>query len=140
MHQNYEGYTKLKVLQSKEARGMMGMIRNPSKRDFKNIIRGNLINNCPVIPEDVTNAHAIFGPDLANLRGETVQRMPAPVVSDYVLVPQEVVECNKIVTLAADMFFVDGIAFLLTVWRQIKFITAEYVATCTAKSLSKHLA
>jgi hypothetical protein len=36
--------------------------------------------------------------------------------------------------------FVDGIAFLLTVSRQIKFITVEHVATCTAKSLSKHLA
>ena len=42
-------------------------------------------------------------------------------------------------TLAADVFFVDGIAFLLTVLRNIKFITAEHVATCTAKSLSKHL-
>jgi acetolactate synthase regulatory subunit len=43
------------------------------------------------------------------------------------------------VTLAADVFFVDGIAFLLTVLRNIKFITAKHVATCTAKSLSKQL-
>ncbi len=42
-------------------------------------------------------------------------------------------------TLAADVFFVDKTAFLLSVSRQIKFITAEYVATHTAKSLSKHL-
>ena len=41
-------------------------------------------------------------------------------------------------TLAADVFFVDGIAFLLTVSRNIKFITAEHVATRTAKSLSNH--
>ena len=34
---------------------------------------------------------------------------------------------------------VDGTAFLLSVLRQIKFITAEHVATHTAKSLSKHL-
>jgi hypothetical protein len=34
---------------------------------------------------------------------------------------------------------VDGSAFLLTVSRNIKFITAKHVATCTAKSLSKHL-
>ncbi len=43
------------------------------------------------------------------------------------------------VTLVADMFFGDGIAFLITVLRQIKFITAEHVATCTAKSLSIHM-
>ncbi len=33
----------------------------------------------------------------------------------------------------------DGIVFLLTVLRNIKFIAAEYVATCTAKSLNIHL-
>jgi hypothetical protein len=34
---------------------------------------------------------------------------------------------------------VDRIAFLLTVFRQIMFISVEHVATCSAKSLSKHL-
>jgi hypothetical protein len=71
MQQDYKGYMKRKVLQAKEARGTMGMIRNPSKRDFKNMIRGNLTNNCPVTSEDVTNAHTIFGSDLENLRGKT---------------------------------------------------------------------
>ncbi len=48
-------------------------------------------------------------------------------MSEYVLVPREVVEWNKIVTLAADVFFVDGTSFLLSMSRQIKFITADYV-------------
>jgi hypothetical protein len=43
VHQNYEGCMKRKVLQAKEARRAMGMIGNPSKRDFKNMVRGNLI-------------------------------------------------------------------------------------------------
>ena len=64
---------------------------------------------------------------------------PAPVVGDYVAIPKGVIEKNKTVTLAADVFFVDGIAFLLAVSKNIKFNTAEHVATCTAKSLSKHL-
>ncbi len=55
------------------------------------------------------------------------------------LVLKEVVERDKIVTSAADVFFVDGTAFLLSMSRQIKFITAEYVATHTAKSLNKYL-
>ncbi len=60
-------------------------------------------------------------------------------MGDYVAVPKGVIEKNKTVTLAADVFFVDGIAFLLMVSRNIKFITAKHVATHTAKSLSKHL-
>ena len=43
------------------------------------------------------------------------------------------------ITLAADVFFVDGTAFLLTVARRIKFVTAEHVPVRTTTSLSKHL-
>jgi hypothetical protein len=98
-----------------------------------------MITNCPVTTTAITNTRTTFGPDLASVRGKTVRWTPAPVVGDYVAVPKGVIERNKTVTLAADVFFVDGIAFLLTVSRNIKFITAEHVASCTAKSLSKHM-
>ena len=58
---------------------------------------------------------------------------------NYVEVPRSLVEQNKIVTLAADVFFVDGTGFLTTVSRRIKFITAEHVPVRTAKCLSKHI-
>ena len=62
-----------------------------------------------------------------------------PVVMDYVEVPCSLVEQNKIVTLAADVFFVDGTGFLMTVSQRIKFITAEHVPVRTVKSLAKHI-
>ena len=37
------------------------------------------------------------------------------------------------------MFFVDGIAFLLTVVRKLKFVTEEHTPVHTAKSLVKHI-
>ena len=117
----------------------MGLIGNPSENDFKGLVSNNMIANCPVTTTAITNARNIFGKDLASVRGKTVRWAPAPVVGDYVAVPRGVIDKNKSVTLAADVFFVDGIAFLLTVSRNIKFITAEHVATRTAKSLSKHL-
>ena len=55
------------------------------------------------------------GPDIPRMRGATVWRRPAPVVTDYVAVPGSLVEANKVITLAADVFFVDGTVFLLTV-------------------------
>jgi len=61
------------------------------------------------------------------------------VVAEYVAVPKSVIDRNKMVTLAADVFFVDGMGFLMTVSRNIKFITAEYVATRTAKNPSIHM-
>ena len=38
-----------------------------------------------------------------------------------------------------DVFFVDGTAFLLTVARRLKFVTAEHVPSRTAVNLSKHM-
>ena len=63
---------------------------------------------------------------------------PAPVVADYVAVPRSLVDGNKAITLVAVVFFVDGIAFLLTVARRIKFVTVEHLLVRTALSLSKH--
>ena len=60
-------------------------------------------------------------------------------MADYVAVPRALVEQNKVVTLAADVFFVDGMAFLITVSQRIKFISSEHVQVRTATSLSKHL-
>ncbi len=117
VRQNYEGYTKRKILEAKEARRAMGMIGNPSKEDFKGTVRGNMIQNCPVTPAVITNPHTIFGLYLPSLQGKTVRRTLAPVVIEYVLVPKEVVDWNKVVPLVAGMFFVDGTAFLLSVLR-----------------------
>ena len=103
------------------------------------MVRNNLINNCPVTLHSITNAWTIFGPDLPSVRGKMVRVMLAPVVAEYVAVPRSIIEINKIVRMVADVFFVDGIVFLLTVLRHIKFITVEKLFTCTAKSLSKHL-
>ena len=60
-------------------------------------------------------------------------------VTDYVAVPRLLVEQSKMVTLAADVFFVDDTAFLMTILRRIKFITAEHVPVRTAKCLAKHI-
>ena len=60
-------------------------------------------------------------------------------VADYVAVPRLLVDANKVLTLAGDVFFVDGTAFLMTVSRRLKFITAEHVPVGTATQLSKHI-
>jgi hypothetical protein len=68
-----------------------------------------------------------------------VQRAPVPVVGDYMVVPWQLVEANAAVTFAADVFFVDGTAFLVTVSRSVKFVMAKHVPVRMAASLSKRL-
>jgi hypothetical protein len=61
---NYEGYTKGKVLKAKEARRVQAMMGNPSEKDYNTMVSNNLIPECPITSMDITNARAIFGPDL----------------------------------------------------------------------------
>ncbi len=60
-------------------------------------------------------------------------------VADYVAIPWQLVDANEALTCVADVFFVDGIAFLITESRRIKFVTTEHLPIRTAMSLSKHL-
>ena len=64
---------------------------------------------------------------------------PDPVVENYVAIPRDFVSANKHLTLAADVFFVDGIPFLLTLSRQVKFVTAKQCPVRTAVALSNHM-
>ena len=70
VRQNFEGYTKFKVLEAKEARRAMGMISNPSKEDFKGMVRGNMIKNFPVTMDRISNKRAIFGPQSTKPAGK----------------------------------------------------------------------
>ena len=49
------------------------------------------------------------------------------------------VDANKVLTLAADVFFVDGTTVLMTVSRRLKFITVDHVPVRTATQLTKHI-
>ena len=60
-------------------------------------------------------------------------------MEEYVTVPKELVSRHKFISMAADVFFVDGIAFLLTVAIKLKFVTLEHIPVRTAKSLVKNI-
>jgi hypothetical protein len=100
-------------------RRAQAMIGNHSKKNYKGMVSSNMIANCPISLSNVTNANSIFGPDLASIRRKTLRRTPAPVVANYVAVSCSFVGANTVVTLVADVFFIDGTAYLLMVSQRI---------------------
>ena len=60
-------------------------------------------------------------------------------MEEYVAVPKELVSRHKYISMADDVFFVDGISLLLTVTIKLKFVTVEHTPFRTAKSLVKHI-
>ena len=68
------------------------MLGHPTDHDFLGMVRGGMISNCPVTVNTVKNAHQIFGPDLAGIRGRTVRMPPESVTTDYVQIPWAILE------------------------------------------------
>ena len=125
--ENESAYTDRQVAQAKRARKLYGIVGYPSIKDFKAMIEGNLIMNCPVTIDDVNAAEKIYGASIAAIKGKTTRQKPVPVKSDYIKVPEELIARNKILTLTADLMFVNKIPFLVTLSRTIRFSTIEVV-------------
>eukprot|EP00804_Cyclotella_cryptica_P019093 CCRYP_021211-RA/>CCRYP_021211-RA protein AED:0.16 eAED:0.16 QI:0/0/0/0.66/1/1/3/0/1057 len=136
---NFEGFSKDQVLRAIKARKLQAMLGSPAKADYEGMVRGKLLDDCPIDVVDLRNAHTIFGPDLAGLRGRTVRRRPERVTTDVVAVPRDFVRLHKFVTLTADIMFVNGIPFLLTRSRGIQLITVEFLPRQTAKIIGEKL-
>ena len=111
------------------------MIGAPTEREYQSLVRNNLLNDCPVTNSDIVNAHTIFGPDLANLRGKMVRRKPKHVNTELIEIPQSLVDRQKNVTLVADVMFVNGVAFLVSSSRNIMLTTIEHAPDRKAPKL-----
>ena len=113
------------------------MIGHPYERDFKSMASNNMIQNFHITAYDVTNDHTMLSPKLSGTRDKTVQQKPDRVVMDYVSEPKDVPKIHKFITILADVMFVNGAPFLITIPHGIKFVMVEHIPTCTAKQLSK---
>jgi hypothetical protein len=124
---NREGFTDHDYKRAKRALKALALVGYPSPKDFKNMVSSNMIKNFPVTSTDVANANTIFGPDLTTLKGKTVRITPTPVATDYVQILKEIMSLNRNVTLAIDIMFVNGLPFLVSISRKIKFTTVGYL-------------
>ena len=120
------------------ARKFYHSIGCPLVENMKNLIRMNAIKNCPVTTQDVTNAEAIFGPDISALKGKTTRKTPASVVDDVIEIPPEIKQHDDLV-LCMDIMFVSGIPFFTSVDRTLKFRAAVEMKNRSSDELFKAL-
>jgi hypothetical protein len=139
VRKNREGYMHLEFERAKLARRALGMVGCPSPTYFTHMVRANMTRNCPVTPTNITASDEIFGPDAVSLKGKTVRNTPAPFLTDYVKIPQEIIDLNDNVTLAANVVFVCGLGFMVSASRKLKFTTIEHFPRRTKPILVKSL-
>jgi hypothetical protein len=71
--ENRERFTRCGVEKAKEEKRALALVGYPSPKVFMNMVRSNIIKNCPIYPIDIINAHKLFGPDIATLKGKNVR-------------------------------------------------------------------
>ena len=133
--ENMANYTKRQVKSAQAARTLYRALGYPSLKDFRLALMTNLIKDCPVTVQDVDVAHAIWGKDIAALKGKTTRRKPIPVADSVMNVPRELKKLHKNVTLAVDLFFVNGIAFFISHSRKICFTASTHLKNRKVASL-----
>ena len=78
-------------------------------------------------PADVEAAEQIFGPDIGSLKGKTTRRNPPIVDSPITSVLTNILERYRDVTLCVDIMYVNRVAMLVSISRNIKFGTIEAI-------------
>ena len=89
----------------------------------------NMIQNCPITASDTTNDHTLFGPNLSVIMSNTVWKKPNRVLMEYVAVPKNFFILHKFVTLVANVLFLNGEPFWITMSSGVQFVTVKLIPT-----------
>jgi hypothetical protein len=130
-------YTARAYKQAMLARRIQDMIGRPWTRNYTNIVDGGMIRNCPLVRADVSAAEDILGPNLGSLKGKTVRQKNMWAKSVVTDVPYSIIKLHRDVTLCFDIMFVNKIALLVTVSRNIRFGTTERLVSRHADVVGK---
>ena len=118
---------------------MQARMAHPTNEKFKLLVSSKSLYKCYVVVSSVTNARTLFGLNRPGLRGKTFWQRPEQVIPEYLDIPRDFYQLHHFVTLTVDVMFVNGLPFLTTLSRDIRFGTAEHVPSRTAKQLANSL-
>ena len=118
-------YSNQDYLRAAKARELHIKIGRPSLQEYIRIVTNNLLPDCPVTKADIMAAEEIFGPEVGGLKGKSMQRNPHAVKQVVEPLEPSIMKHYRHVMLGADVMYINGITFLVTVSRHIKFGTVK---------------
>jgi hypothetical protein len=100
------------------------------------ILQNNLIQNCPVSPDDARGALNIYGPDTATLREKTVKKQNNGIPNHQAIqIPAPGIAQYNAVRLFIDIFWVNGSPYFHTILEWIKFRTVAAIKNRTKATI-----
>eukprot|EP00804_Cyclotella_cryptica_P001980 CCRYP_007408-RA/>CCRYP_007408-RA protein AED:0.36 eAED:0.34 QI:0/0/0/1/0/0/3/0/377 len=134
----YVGFTREQVTCAAEARNAMTTMGRPTEDKYKEhvVSSGHIVKKLNLTLQDIAKAKALFSPDRGSLKGKAVRQRQSRVRPEYVSIPWALYERLRNVTIAADVMFVNGLPFFVTVSRGIKLVTAKFLPRTAAQLCS----
>ena len=123
--ENKLGYSKRQIAKAEEAQRIYRTLCYPSWQQFRQTVQLNNIKDCTITVNDIDAAMAIFGKDVAGLKGKTTRTKPKHVVGYRLKIPKEILDKHRNVYLTADIFFVNQVIFFLSYSRKINYTGVE---------------
>ena len=135
VEKNMEGFTDRQIEMASKARRLQHIMGLPCIQDFKAMVQNNMIKNCPITLQDIATAEQVYGKSVGVIKGKVTRQKPEPVITDYVEVPKRILDLNKEITLSADIMYVQGMPFFITVSRDLKLTTTELMSDKTQQTI-----
>ena len=118
------------------AKWLLHMQGYPSVVDLKTIIKMNAIQDNPVTKSNVKLMQCLFGPDIPTVKAKTTRCCPHQLVSNMVSIPHDLHDAQHNVCLYIEIMYVNGMPFLTTISKNIKYHTTMWVADHTAPTIA----
>ena len=134
---NEQKFTKRQVQQAKLARLIQETTGHHTTEVLMRAVDGNTFRDLPISRSDLLNADTIFGPSVSGLMGRTTRTRPQHVTDEHHHIPRELHQQHQVVTLTADIFYVERLGFIATRSRKIRFSTVEPIPRQDTNSLFK---
>ena len=131
IRQKFEGLTPREVKEDILARTVQLRIGNPTEKKYKHMASVNSLKECPVRPKHITYVAHSFGPLISVSEGKIMKHLSARVQVAKTSVLDNFRRLHRVVTLTADVMFVNGVSLLITLSSGIKLYTMKHIPSCT---------
>ena len=124
------------IAQANVAKQLLHALGYHSVVDLKTITKMNMIQDNPITKSDIKLMECLYGPDIPTVKGKTTRQHLHRLVSNIVSIPHELCDTQRDVCLYIDIMYINGMPFLATISKNIKYRTAMWVADHMAPTIT----
>ena len=132
-------FTIRKIEREKLSSKIYSNVGLPTVNNFKHVVPTRIISNFPILVTYISNSKNIYGPLMSILKVNFTRRKPRLVIKDCTQISSAIYKKNSKIELLIDAIYINGIVFLISIDRQLKYISIIHIVTQNEEHFSSVL-